>query len=229
MKAPLRTVCIFTKESSASLAIAKRCVESGIQFGINVELYRSTYYKDMTDVHKRYGLHMKYNPIAGSEADFEAGTMPRSRIANGTTHYTLYRLAVETDTAFHILEHDAYFVGKPPDPIYDGVIQTSSHTTNQMTYKKLYASRRGQRQRQFEPKCDQSWTVKSGVIPHPLSGTNGTSGYIIGPGAAKRMIEYIEADGIANADRIRKEHVGDVFLQVPQSVFCDHGVKSHRL
>ena len=41
------------------------------------------------------------------------------------------------------------------------------------------------------------------------------------------MASYIEMDGIANADRLRKEHAGEVYLQVPQSVLCDHGVKSH--
>lgn len=73
------------------------------------------------------------------------------------------------------------------------------------------------------------WDAKSGVISHPLSGTFGTSGYIIGPGAAMKMVEYVESDGIANADRIRAEHIGEgnLYLQVPQSVFCDHSVKSH--
>ena len=214
-------------QNRASADIAKRCVNSGFKFGVNVDLHRATHYKEMGDVHAHYGLTMKYKAVPGAKADFDTGEMSRTKVANGTTHYLLYKWAVENDTALHILEHDAYFVGEPPEPIYDGVIQTSSHTTFQMTYKRLYKCRRAQRQRTVSPKCNQSWSASHGVIPHPLSGTNGTSGYIIGPAAALRMIEYLEEDGIANADRLRKEHVGNVFLQVPQSVFCDHSVKSH--
>jgi len=185
----------------------------------------------MGQVHQQYGLRQKYKPLDTPVTDFHALTMPQTRMANGTTHYLLYLWAVEHDEPIHILEHDALFVGQPPDAIYDGVIQTSSHTTFQMTPERLWHSGRAQKQRAHEPEREYNSEWETGVIRHPLSGTNGTSGYIIGPGAAKKMIEYVESDGIAHADRIRTEHIGEgnVYLQVPQSVFCTHCVKSHRL
>jgi hypothetical protein len=69
---------------------------------------------------------------------------------------------------------------------------------------------------------DDSWDQKTGVFQHPLSGTNGTSGYIIGPGAAKRMVKYLQEDGIGFADRVRSEHIGEgnLYIQYPFSVFC---------
>ena len=108
------------------------------------------------------------------------------------------------------------------------MIQTSAHQEFQMTAKKLWGCGRATKQRLHEPRCTQVMSGV-GVIPHPLSGTNGTSGYIVGPAAAARMVDYIKSDGVANADRVRKEHAGDIYLQVPQSVFCDHKVRSHLL
>jgi len=222
----MRTVCIFTKEHEQSVQISKRCVESARAFGIGVELYQGVHYSDMDLVHAKYNLVAKYSPVSGSRSNFKKRQMPRTRVANGTSHYLLYRWAVENDTPVHILEHDSYFIDQPPEPIYDGIIQTSSHHDYQMTPARLWSSMRAQKQRKHEPrrKYNNKWT--SGVIRHPLSGTNGTSGYIVGPGAARRMVDYIECDGIANADRIRCEHAGAIYLQVPQSVFCDHAVKS---
>ena len=229
----MRTVCIYTAQDRRSVAIADDCIKSGARYGIEVEPHKAVWFDDMYAVHEQYGLDLKYTPITGNVADYVARKMPRTRIANGTTHYLLYKWAVEHDAAIHILEHDALFVGQPPGSIYDGVIQTSSHTMFQQIPGLLWDSTRAQKQRKYEPDrtYDWEWDVKFGVITHPLSGTFGTSGYIIGPGAAAKMVEYVESDGIANADRIRTEHIGEgnVYLQSPQSVFCTHAVRSDHL
>jgi hypothetical protein len=236
----MRTLCIYTEQHPDSVRIAKECVRTGKAHGVSVELWPAVWYEDMHVVHRHYGLKCKYEPVRGSNHNYEERTLPRTRIANGTTHYLLYKWSVYSDQALHILEHDAFFVGKPPPfvgkpppSIYDGVIQTSSHTVFQMTPDLLWDSMRAQKQRKHEPEreYDRRWDRQSGVIPHPLSGTSGTSGYVIGPGAAARMVEYIESDGIANADRIRAAHIGEgnLYLQCPQSVFCSHNVKSHCL
>ena len=219
----MRTVCIYTAQHKESGHSAEHCVKTGKEHGIEVELYEATWFRNMRRVHEQYGLRLKYKPVRGGCTDFDAKTAPRTRIANGTTHYLLYKWAVKNNLAVHILEHDAYFVGQPPKSIYDGVIQTSSHTMVQQTPVLLLDSNRAKRQKKKEPDraYDMSWDAKPGVISHPLSGTFGTSGYIIGPGAAAKMVGYIETDGIANADRIRTEHIGEgnLYLQVPQSVF----------
>ena len=226
----MRTVCIYTAQDRRSVVSASGCAESA---GVEVELYEAVMYANMDEVHDRYGLTKKYTPVSGCVTDYDRKTVPQTRMANGTTHYLLYRWSVENDEPIHILEHDAIVVDVPPEPIYDGVIQTSSHIDRPLTAKKLWDSGRAKKQRKHESDMsyDWDWVKCEGVIPHPLSGTNGTSGYVIGPGAAKRMIDYIESDGIANADRLRKEHLGEdnVYLQVPQSVICTHCVRSHVL
>ena len=231
--ADIFSLCIYTAEDDRSRQSAVICVESGRAHGVEVDLYIAVYFKTMDHVHEQYGLKLKYKPVSGNGTDYKDMTAPRTKIANGTTHYLLYKWAVKHDRPIHILEHDALFVGRPPQPIYDGVIQTSSHKTFGMTPELLWGCGRALKMRKREPDrgYDWSWDKTKGVIPHPLSGTNGTSGYIIGPGAAAKMVAYIETDGIANADRIRTEHIGEgnLYLQNPQSVFCTHSVKSHHL
>jgi len=229
----MRTVCIYTAQDPQSVQSAADCVASGRKFGIEIERYRAVWFRTMRRVHEQYGLTLKYEPTAGHRTDYQRKAAPRTRIANGTSHYLLYLWSIKHDSPVHILEHDALLIGQPPEPIYDGVIQTSSHTLFQMTPQILWGSMRCQKMRKYEPDREYNWDWDSeqGVIPHPLSGTNGTSGYVIGPGAAARMIAYVESDGIANADRIRTEHIGEgnIYLQHPQSVFCTHSVKSHLL
>jgi hypothetical protein len=229
----MRTVCIYTSQHRESVQSAAGCVDSGRRFGIEVELFKAVWFQTMHEVHEKYGLKLKYEPVAGSKTDYGGKLAPRTRIANGTSHYLLYRWAVKHDRALHILEHDALIIGQPPQAIYDGVIQTSSHTLFQMTPAELWDSLRCKKMLKHEPEREYNWNwdADKGVITHPLSGTNGTSGYVIGPGAAAKMVAYIEADGIANADRLRTAHIGEgnIYLQHPQSVFCAHGVKSHRL
>jgi len=229
----MRTVCIYTAQDQRSVHSAAECVASGRRLGIEVEGRKAVWFQSMGAVHKKHGLRLKYKPVRGNITNYRAKTAPQTRIANGTSHYLLYLWSIAHDSPVHILEHDALIIGQPPEPIYFGVIQTSSHTTFQMTPTGLYESMRCQKMRKYEPEREYNWDwdAKQGVIIHPLSGTNGTSGYVIGPGAAARMVAYIEADGIANADRIRTAHIGEgnIYLQHPQSVFCTHSVKSHLL
>ena len=179
----------------------------------------------MDVVHEKYGLRMRYKPIAGNGRDAEH--CPRTRIANGTTHYLLYRECVIAGEPICILEHDAEIVGKLPDP-KPGVIQVSSHADHQLTREEWANCRRAQKMRQHENR-EPGWVEDDGVVRHPLSGTNGTSGYIISPDAAQKMIEYVHDTGVAFADRLRTQIVGDVWLQKPQSVICFHNrCRSHQ-
>lgn len=182
----------------------------------------------MDKVHQRFNLKKRYQPSL--QATLTKTTCPATRIANGTTHYLLYRECVEAGEPLCIVEHDAEFVNEMPTTI-DGVIQISSHQPKQLLTKAEWAgSARGRRMRYYEPNREVFWTTGMGVVKHPLNGTNGTSGYIIDPKSALRMIEYIKDSGIAFGDRIRTEHIGEekLWLQKPQSVLCYHNrIKSH--
>ena len=84
----------------------------------------------MDAVHKRYKLKRRYRPTF-KHAGLTKDTCPATRMANGTTHYLLYRWCIETGKPICIVEHDAEFVGEIP-AAKPGVIQISSHVAGQM-------------------------------------------------------------------------------------------------
>ena len=228
----MRTVCVYTKEFPDSLKKANRCVNSGKEFGIDVELYPSVYFEDVEEKAEALGLKLRYTPSKMVATDFARKKAPASRIANGITHYQLYKWSVENHEPICIVEHDSIFVGKLPDPIYGGIIQISSHNMYQLTPENTYNCSRAEKMKKYEPNRLYNWMwPKEGVMVHPLSGMNGTSGYIVGPGGARKMVEYIESSGVAFADRVRTEHIGEgnLYLQVPQSVFCQCDIQTARL
>lgn len=228
----MRFVCVYTDRLSLSREKASRCVKSGKAHGVTIELYKSVFFRDVEKEAKKLGLKLKYQPYDRVTTDFKRMRAPATRIANGITHYTLYKWAVENNEPIGILEHDSVFVGKPPEAINDGVIQISSHNNYQLTPENTFNCSRAVKMKKHEPNREYIWNwPKEGVMVHPLSGQNGTSGYIVGPKAAQKMIEYIESDGVAFADRVRTEHIGEgnLYLQVPQSVFCKCDIETARM
>lgn len=228
----MRTVCVYTEQFPDSTKKAKRCVNSGKKFGIDVELYPSVYFENVQEEAEALGLKLRYQPAKMINTDFKRKKAPASRIANGITHYQLYKWSAENDEPVCILEHDSIFVGKPPEAIYAGIIQISSHNMYQLTPENTYNCSRAEKMKKHEPNRLYNWMwPKEGVMIHPLSGMNGTSGYVVGPGGAKKMIEYIKSSGVAFADRVRTEHIGEcnLYLQVPQSVFCQGDIQTARL
>lgn len=223
----MRIVCIYTKEHNSSIKIANRCISSGKKFGYNVELYAAVFWKNLNKIHKDLGLKQKYIPCQHT-IKLTSTKCSAARMANGTTHYMLYKWAVEHDEPICILEHDAIFVGTLPKVKYNGVIQISSHRNGQSTKEHWFNCTRARKTRKYQPNFKLEWDNTEGIIKHPLSGLNGTSGYIIYPDAALKMINYIKMNGIAFADRVRTEFIGEdnLYLQVPQSIICDHSVRS---
>lgn len=221
----MKTFCVYTPSAKKSTELSDRLVKTGNQFNISVEKFKSIDPFNLTQTVEKENLVLKYKPVKGLKTDFDEMTAPITRICNGLTHYLLYLKCISDNQCYMILEHDAYFVGKPPSVgIYDGVIQISSHNTYQMNSQQMKGCVRAQKMFKHQPEyCyNDNWDTQTGIIKHPLTGTNGTSGYIIGPNAAKKMVEYIRKDGIAFADRIRSEHIGEgnLYLQYPFSVFC---------
>lgn len=229
----MRTVCVYTPQFAASTKKANRCFSSGKEFGVDVELFPSVYYKDIISACEDLKIKLRYTPhYKGVNTNFRKMSAPASRIANGITHYSLYKWSAENDEPITILEHDSYFVGQPADPIENGIIQVSSHTKKQLNPESLYNCGRAKKMKKCEPNREYNWNWPSeGVITHPLSGLNGTSGYVVCPKAAKKMKEYIEATGVGFADRIRTEHLGEgnLYLQIPQSVFCASDIQTSKM
>lgn len=233
----MNTYCIYTAQHKPSVNGLKRCQKSAKVYGIDLIPYPSVHHTDMEAIQKKLGIKSKYTAVIGSSTYFDMRAAPRGRIANGTTHYMLYQQCVQLNEPIAILEHDAYFVAPfpkdLPENIDDAIIQISSHNVLQLTPNMMETCGRAVKMKKYgkTQKPYRDWSKESGVIPHPLSGTNGTSGYIIGPKAAQKMIDYITVDGLGFADRLREDHIGEgnLYFQVPQCVLCPNDIKSTRM
>ena len=233
----MKVYCIYTEKDPQSKKGLQRCKDSAKKHDIDLISYPCIHFSDLKEVWKEHDIKAKYKPIPGQQTDFVKKLAPQTRVANGTTHYMLYKKCVELNEPIAILEHDAYFVAPLPTDlprnIDESIIQISSHAASQLTHSMLKGCGRANKMRKYgtTQKPYRDWTGERGVISHPLSGTNGTSGYIIGPVAAQRMIDYINVEGIGFADRIREDHIGEgnIHIQVPQSVLCPNDIKSARL
>jgi len=216
--------------------LTEECLRSAKKRGYEVEKFYSTSYKRLDEVAKENGTFLKYSASGCTQTtNFKERKCPIRRISNGLTHYLIYKWAYENDTPVCILEADATLIGELPEPIHDGIIQVSSHKLDQMTVRSLFYSGRSVKMRKWAPEKYEVWKEQfdwdclegaKGVIKHPCTGTIGTSGYIVGPAAAKRLLDYFGKDGIGFADRVREDHIGkgNLYLQVPQSVCVNrHG------
>ena len=209
---------------------AEKCVKSVSKRGHEIEKFSAVPIGSLERVANENDTFLKYSDSGGIQVtNIKKHQCPIRRISNGLTHYLIYKWAYENNTAVCILESDATLIGKFPEPISDGVIQISSHKNNQLTVKSLYHSGRAGKMKKYAPEEYEVWEKQfdwdclegvNGVIKHPCSGTIGTSGYIVGPTAAKRLLDYFKKDGIGFADRVRESHIGagNLYLQVPQSV-----------
>lgn len=230
--------CVYTPQDPQSRQGLERCIHSANMQGEKVTPYKAVWWRDIDTELKQLGIFSKYTPVSGRKTDFDKRTAPAPRVANGITHFKLYQKCVELGKPITILEHDAYFVKSLPrdlpDNMDDAIIQISSHLPHQTSHKHWDGCGRHNKMIKYGEtrKVYRDWRGEMGIIPHPLSGTNGTSGYMIGPNAAQKMIDYIKDEGVAFADRVREDHIGgpdNLYLQVPQCVECAQDIQSTRL
>lgn len=101
MKAYVITITTLPK----SVEIANRCIESGKQFGIDIEIFPAITPKDKVhELAKTYGIN-----ISGFDERF---SRKDNAIACFLSHYSLWKKCVETNENIFILEHDAVIKNK---------------------------------------------------------------------------------------------------------------------
>jgi GR25 family glycosyltransferase involved in LPS biosynthesis len=99
----VKAYVITIMDLEESVVSSNRCIESASQFGIQVEKFDAvTPKKNPLSILKKYSIQ---------ESDFDS---PYSRKLNVVScflsHYFLWKMAIETQEAILILEHDAVFV-----------------------------------------------------------------------------------------------------------------------
>jgi len=210
----MRVFCICTEQNSTSRRQADRCVESAKPFGIDVERFPSVSWTHIRPTATLLDLDLRLEPHY-SRSTTETHC-PAFRIANGLTHYQLYQDCSTGVAPICIVEHDAVFVGPLPETPTCGVMQISSHRDGQADDEWYRNGMSSGRHVGWE--CRTPDFTRPGIITHPYTKTVGTSGYIITPLAADRMVDHIQKHGVAFADCIHRDIVGPMWMAIPQPV-----------
>jgi hypothetical protein len=210
----MHTVCVYTALLGASSVLSQRCVESAAKFGVDVSRCKSVHWDQIQPAADAMGLRLRLKPW--QERESTKTHCPAFRLANGLTHYGLYLSCVERGESICILEHDAVFVAPLPETVPDGITQVSSHRDGQMSGESLSSGVASGR----HSFAGQALVLSKGIIPHPLTKTAGTSGYIITPDAAQKMVNHIQQHGVAFADCLHRDVTGPLWLAVPQPIEC---------
>lgn len=101
----MKTYVITITTLPKSVEIANRCIESGKQFGINIEIFPAITPKDnVYELAKKNGIN-----ITGFDERF---SRKENAIACFLSHYSLWEQCVKTNESIFILEHDAVIVDK---------------------------------------------------------------------------------------------------------------------
>ena len=213
----MRVVCVYTEQHETSCRLVKRCVKTAKRFRVSVEPYQSVHWDEIDGMVEELGLRLKLEPHKNK--DTTTTHCPAFRLANGLTHYRLYRECERQGEPIVILEHDAVIVGPLPDTYPDGVTQLSSHQNGQAD-SKWYRRGLGK----FVAAGPEPDLSEAGIVPHPYTRIRGTSGYAITPSSAYRMVCHVQEGGVAYADRLHRDMVGDLWLVIPQPVETRGGV-----
>lgn len=110
----MKAYCIYVKGKADD--VAKRCVASGKQHGVDVELFEGHtpetlniddyYAKNNLPMEHFYEKYSRIDPVRCAFA----------------SHHTLWQKCAEGDEAFLILEHDAIFVSSLPKTIEGNIV-----------------------------------------------------------------------------------------------------------
>ncbi|MGV7234715.1 MAG: hypothetical protein ACQ9ET_00510 [Nitrosomonadaceae bacterium] len=154
-----------------SIKMADRCIESGKQFGVDIEIVPAVWRDVAMEELKREGLVKgKYD---------ESWSNNDSVIGNFITQYRTWNLIVESNEPGIVLEHDAVFVNTVPDLTGDIV------NIGKPSY--------GQFRIQPRPGIYPMFSKVGGYIP-------GAHGYYLTPKGAQLLITKAKANGAAPCD-----------------------------
>ena len=202
----MKAFVITIQDHKYSEQVATRCVQSGKQFGVDVEKFygvdkntgRSvmkgcdlewTWAKNNTekDVCPQTGLHQfPYMSATGTPANLE------TKIACSMSHYMMWMKCTQMDEPILILEHDAVFIKPLPDFEFEGICQINdpAGVTRKGSWWSQQMIKRG-----GEGAFEKTW-ITTEQERHTPDGLAGNSAYVIKPWAAQELINTFHKIGV---------------------------------
>lgn len=191
----MKAFVITLLDHEYSEAKAQQCIDSGAEFGIEVERFRAIIRAEAGDMMRGFGLKwtwaknntaVDHCPISGLR-QHPYGDLA-SKIACSMTHFLLWRYCFETDKPLLILEHDAVFLRPLPDVEFKGICQIND-PDGATPYGRYWSRRMKDR----GPGVFKSTKIFNGLHPDGLAGN---SAYMIKPWAAKELIAAFHKYGV---------------------------------
>ena len=171
----MKAFCITLSKMPKSVELAARCVQSGEQFGIEIEIF---------DAIDRYhsGQTMIDEGLRWDRAESLVVSDKRAVIGCFMSHYLIWQKCADLHSEVLILEHDAVITQPIPTLDYIGAIHIAKlgwGEESDFTYQNTH----------------------SGICPLYTDEFKGTFGYLVKPNAAKTFIQAAQKTGIRPVDK----------------------------
>ena len=194
----MKSFIIRLKNNSISEHHAKECVEQAKKFNIDVE-----YFNAINGL--EYPTHLALLKLT-----------PRYKFKKGRagvygcflSHYYLWKKCAEDNVPYLILEHDGYFIRPLPDNVldlFDDVLKLDEADPYSKQYDDVVKT-----DLPFEVKKYHNSQAKFLEKNQTGNYMRGAYGYIIKPHAAKKIVNWISANGFVPAD----QQIGDAIVDI---------------
>lgn len=112
----MKNYVITIKDNDESVAAAERCIKSGYQNGMNIEMFSAITPRDLPEV-------LMAEEGISPENFYEKYSRPERCMSAFMSHYYLWKESVETQQNITIFEHDAVLVNTiPTDLKFDACV-----------------------------------------------------------------------------------------------------------
>ena len=193
----MKKYVIYNKESKLSTESAKTCIDIAKKVGkVDVELWNGISRYDSKEKFREYNLsldktflHLKDDIRNWTQYSYEDGV-----VGCFLSHYSLWKESVSTNERIMILEHDAHFIQKFEDVVFDGILNIGKPIFGDDGWKNL---KKGviKRKPRMRGKQELHWW---GSYLH------GAHSYIVTPNVSKMLIDYTHKKGVSPTDTFIK-------------------------
>lgn len=204
----MKSYIITLKDNEISETHATDCIKQAKKFGIDVDQFNAINGND-------YPTHLKRLKIA-----------PRYKFKKGRagvfgcflSHYYLWEQCSQEGVPYLILEHDGYFLRPLPDNVLDQFSDVLK-LDNEDPYSKNYDSIFNETS-QKDIVITPYHNSQAKFLEKNQTGNymRGAYGYIIKPHAAKKIIDWIGANGFVPADQQIGNAIVDIKVTTPSIV-----------
>jgi len=196
----MKAFVITIKDHKYSEQSAKRCIDSGNQFGIDVTVFNAVTPDNVDAIMTEKNLRWNWAnqntkkctcPITGIfQIPYRSSNL-KATMSCSMSHYLLWEKCVELDESIIIMEHDAFFITQFPKFEFKGAVQICDPRGKGEIGKEHYYAIVNRDTEGVHP-----LTVTTSCTRNTANGFSGNSAYVVKPWAAKEFISAYHKYGV---------------------------------